>query len=923
MVLLLPRSRTVFLIVLVLFCVPSAVSQSASNREIGQRAHLEHYGEIPLTFEENAGQMNSDITFLARGAGYAVFLRDREAVIALSKKTPIWSNEPGELLRKPGRVNLRAGSLRMQLVGARPVARMTGEGLTGGTVNYFLGNDPSKWRSGIRTFETVKYSDVYPGVDLVCHGSQRLFEFDFLVSPGASVSPIRIGFGGAAKLHVDDRGNLIVSLAGGEVVFHVPRVYQEFLGVRTIVRAGFGRIKGNSVGFVIGSYDPSKRLIIDPVLTYSTYLGGTYFDAITALAVDPAGNAYVTGNADSCDFPTTSGAFDPTVCTVGGTGRNVVFVAKINPAGNSLLYSTFLGYGSASAVAIDNFGEACVTGTAWAGFPVTQGAYQTVDNAAASGAMNPFVTKLNPTGTGLVYSTYLGGSSGQDYTNAIAVDSSANAYIAGSATSTDFPATPGAFETVNTTPGQPFSFVSKLNATGTALGYSTYLLGKGQVSPFAIPTSVANGIAVDSSGNAYLVGTTSDQSFPVTPGAFQPSFSTDPTNLAIFRQTGYVTKFNPTGSQLIYSSYLGGSYISQNQAVAVDSAGNAYVTGGTTGNFNVTPGAFQTQRTGLNAFVSKINPQGTALLYSSYLGGSCQVSGQLTGDTGFAIAIDKSGDAYVAGQTCSLDFPITTGAIVTAKKASFFDAFLAEIDPTGSALLYSTYLGGSGDMNNIGDWANGAGLDGNANIYVAGLTHSSDYPTTAGAFQTATKAGGAGFVSRISVPAGATQVVRDFSISASPATLSVTRGQSGMTSLTLAPQNGFYQGISLSCSGLPSGATCNFSPSSLVLGTSTATGTLTIQTTAIAARAGPQSVPLVSFASTLLVICCLTSKRKRSVGPLMLLATIVGVAGFVNGCGGGSPTGNGGGTTSSSYTVTVSATATSVQHTATLLLTLN
>jgi hypothetical protein len=812
----------------------------------------------------------------------------------------------------------------MQLVGMHPAAKSTGEDPLPGKVNYFLGDDTTKWRPDIPTFKKVKYTSVYPGVDLVYYGNQRALEFDFVVAARASAARVQMRFLGARKLRLDEQGNLIVSLQDGEIGFHAPVAFQERAGVRSSVKAGFTIAGVDVIGFALGSYDHSRELIIDPVLTYSTYLSGNQFDVLTAMTVDAAGNAYATGNADSCDFPTTPGTFESTLSgCVFELGRSVVFVTKVNPAGSALVYSTFLGTGTASAIAVDSSGDAYVGGWAQTEFPVTPDAYQTVDNAAAIGGGNPFVVKLNPTGSALLYSTYLGGTSGQDTTYGIAVDSNGNAYLAGSAASVDFPSTAGAFQTVDPTPGLPNSFVSKLNASGTALLYSTYLGGTGQNSPFTIPTGQANAIAVDTLGNAYVAGSTSDQSFPVTPGAFQPNYTTDPSNTAPFRSTGYVAKFDATGSKLIYASYLGGNYISENQAVAVDSAANAYVTGGTTGGFNVTAGSFQPIQLGLNAFVTKINPSGTALVYSTYLGGSCQASGQLTGDTGFAIAVDATGNAYVSGQTCSVDFPLTSGAVQTTKSAPlFFDAFFSELNPAGTALLYSTYLGGSGNMNTVGDWANSIGLDAKGDVYVAGLSHSTDFPTTPGAFQTMTVATGAGFISKIAVPQGATPVIRDFSISLSPASLAIAPGQSGTATVTLTPQNGFYQNIALSCSGLPSGASCGFSNASFVLGTSAATATLTYQPpAATVVSQDRQYVPFAPVASFALGVCWLGARRRRGLVGLVLLAAILGGTIPLTSCGGGG--GGGGGTSNNQYTINVTATASSAKHSSALAITLN
>jgi hypothetical protein len=777
----------------------------------------------------------------------------------------------------------------------------------------------------LSTVKKVRYGEAYPGVDLIYYGNQKQLEFDFLVAPNASAKLIKLRFDGIVALKIDESGSLILSAKNGNLAFHAPVAYQQIAGVRKNVKAAFKINGGSTVGFSIGNYDHSRQLIIDPVLVYSTYLGGSFFDAINALTVDPAGNAYVTGNADSCNFPTTPGAYNtaPNAGCLFATPGDYVFVTKLNPAGTALIYSTYLGPGTGTAIRVDAVGNAYVAGSAYSGFPTTSGAFQTVNNAAANQGINGFVTEINPDGTSLVYSTYLGGSYGGDQVNGIVVDGSGNAYLAGTANSTDFPTTPGAFQTTDNSPGVPISFVSKLNATGTGLDYSTYLHGTGLFAGDSIPETLANGIAVDALGNAYAVGITTDEGFPVTPGAFQTSYSTSSTNPGLFRSTGYVTKLNATGTQLLYSSYLGGDYLGGAQAIAIDSARNAYVTGWTTGGFVVTPKAFQSQAIGLDAFVAKISPDGASLVYSSYLGGSCEESGGLMGDTGFAIAIDTLGDAYVAGQACSQDFPLTTEAVQTVKTALFFDAFLSEINPNGTSLLYSTYLGGSGNLNTLGDWINGIGLDANGEVYVAGLTHSSDYPTVPGSFQLTNNAsdGGAGFVAKFSIPKDATPIVQNFAISVNPAALTIIAGQSGTTTITITPQSGFDEQISFSCSGIPAGVACEFSSPLILPGANPNTSTLTIQTSGPATARRSSSVPFVPITSFAVALCCFGFSSRRRLGAL-LLVVIVGVT--VSGCGGGSNgggsngggSGGNGGSPSQQFAVTIIATAPSVQNTA-------
>lgn len=880
---------------------------------------------LQLSFEPNRGQTDRRVKYLSRGNGYELFLADSEALLALS---PAHKRMRAEQTRTAAtQAPDETSIIRMQLKGARP-APISGESMLPGVVNYIPGDDRVKWRTGLETYARVRYTGVYPGVDLIYYGNEGQLEYDFVVAPAVDTKQIRISFAGITGMHLDDQNNLIMSLPNRTIAFRKLFAYQEINGRRHPVKANFRIVENNTIGFALGEYDVSAPLVIDPVLAYSTYLGGSFFDAPQALAVDQAGDAYVTGVADSCDFPTTSGSYDPVLPNCSYVAEGTIFIAKFNPRGTALIYSTFVtGSGPppsasfAHAIAVDAAGNAYVAGQSGGGLPVTPGAYQPVNNAAANQGINGFILKLNATGTGLVYSTYLGGSYGADAVYAIAIDPAGDAYVAGTALSSDFPTTTGAFQTIDATPGEPYSFVSKLNATGTALTYSTYLVGNGTVSQFGVPMGRANGIAVDSLGNAYVVGLTADQGFPVTPGAFQTNYSTNSSDLALFRYTGYVTKLDPTGAHEVYSTYLGGDYLSQAQAVAVNSSGNAYVTGWTTGGNVTTSGAFQTVAPGLDAYVVKINPSGSALTYATYLGGSCQSgAGQDAGDAGFAIMIDAALDAYVAGQTCSMDFPVTTNAIQTtlAGGDTNYSAFLSELNPTGSELLFSTYIGGS----YTGDWATGIGLDGQQNAYIAGLTHSFSFPTTAGAFQTQNNASdqGTGFVSKFTIPSGGQLLTHDFTLSLSPSSATISKGQSASTVVTVTPSNGFYESISFNCSGVPNWATCSFSVPFVTPGTSATTTTLTVSTdvtTSIATAPRLLLVPLVPS----MVLFSLLGKRQRKTLKFLVFGIILGTF-LVNGCG-GSSSGGGDAQNPNSFTVTVTGSAPSTQHVVTFAVTAN
>jgi hypothetical protein len=678
----------------------------------------EAYGKLPLYFEANHGQTDRQVKFLNRGRGYSLFLTPTEAVLALSPR-PTEGEGQGE-----------RAVLRMSFVGANLKTRVEGLEKLPGIVNYFIGNDPKKWRTNIPTYAKVRQKNVYPGVDVVYYGNQRQLEYDFVVRPGAHPNTIKLSFQGAEDVSIDDQGDLILQVSGGEVRLLKPNVYQEIKGKKQTIAAryilqassvpspleGEGQGEGArvavQVGFQVAAYDASRPLVIDPTLFYSTYLGGNGDDFGISIAADAAGNAYVTGLTTAADFPTTPGAFQ-TACCIGDA-----FVTKLNPTGSGLVYSTFLGGSDNSdaggGIAVDAVGNAYVTGSARStNFPTTPGAVQ----PALAGDLDAFVTKLNPTGSGLVYSTYLGGS-GSDDGEGIALDAAGNAYVSGATISTDFPTSPGAFDT--SFGGVNDAFVTKLDPTGSTLVYSTYLGDNGN--------DLGISIAVDAAGNAYVAGITSSPNFPTTPAAFQTAFGGGPFD-------AFVTKVNPLGSGLVYSTYLGGSEDDRGFSIAVDGTDSVYATGNTNSpDFPTTVGAFQTALSGFSdAFVTKVNPLGSALVYSTYLGGSGVEPHDRNG-----IAVDAAGNAYVTGGTTSFNFPTTPGAFQTTSGGGR-DAFITKLNPTGSALVYSTYLGGGGS-----DEGRMIALDTlpEPNAYVTGTTDSGffsspDFPTTPGAFQTA------------------------------------------------------------------------------------------------------------------------------------------------------------------------------------------
>lgn len=729
-----------------------------------QRKLVENHGRLPLSFEPNVGQFggqrDTSETFLSRGAGYNLFLTKEGAILSLKQKQIQGSRE----------AVLPQGVLHMQLPGARPDAVITGTDQLPGKTNYLLGNDPKKWTTNITNYAKVRYTNIFDGIDLVYYGNQGHLEYDFVVTAGADASTIHLAFKGARGIHIDRHtGDLVLEMGQGieEVRFRKPVAYQEESvpgeGKR-LVAANYTLDSQNRVTFQLGAYDHHETLLIDPTLSYSTYLGGSSNDYGNSVAVDSAGSAYVTGYTNSINFPVTAGAFQGT-CGGGCSGSTLdAFVAKLDSTGSFLIYSTYLGgtgndYGN--GIVLDAAGDAYIVGQTFStNFPTTPGAFQTGCGSSSCLKGDAFIAELNPSGSALIYSTYLGGSN-VNQGNGIALDAGNNAYLIGYTQSVDFPTTPGAFQTSCNCSKNSSVFVTELNSAGTALVYSTYLGGNA--------ADVGYQIALDSSNNAYVTGYATSTNFPTTPGAFQTAIGAN--------KAAFVTKLNPTGSALVYSTYLGGSTTLKTTAceacgtsIAVDSSGNAYVCGLTAeANFPITPGAYQSvfksSTKGHDAFITKINPTGTGLVFSTYLGGS--------GDDGATgISLDGAGNVWLKGNTHSNDFPTTAGAFQTVLKG-VFNAYVAELDPTGSQLLYSSYLGGSG--TEFGGATRVLALDGQSppNVYVTGYTNSTDFPTTVGSFQTTVGGLNDAFVSKFTPSPN---------VGLSPATLAFPSQDDGTTS---------------------------------------------------------------------------------------------------------------------------------------------
>ena len=727
-------------------------------------------GSTSIRFEANLGQCGGQVRFLARAAGYTLYLTPQTAILAL----------------RDGARSV----VRVRFAGAAAAPRLSGVGPLAGVSNYFLGKDPKKWATGAPHFASVRYREIYPGVDVVFRDGDGI-EFDFVLAPGADPDLIAMDFEGASGIALEPGGDVLLGLPNGDLRLRRPILYQEANGVRSEVPGGY-RIEGASrVAFRCGPHDAQRPLVIDPAIVASTFLGGSGREGGSAIARDAAGYVYVTGTTDSLDFPFVGG-FQPDR----GPSFTDAFVSKLDLRTGALVYSTYVGGGGedhGESIAVDSAGSAYVGGTtASRDFPVTPGAFQTTTSASSANYFDGFVLKLSPDGSRLLYSTYLGGIS-DDQIHALALDAQGNAYVTGSTTSLNFPSTPGAFQTQPDRWEGADVFVSKLDPTGSRLVYSTFVAGSA--------TERGYGIAVDAAGNAYVTGNTGFPADASTDFPLKDPFQSK-------RAGGYdvfVTKLNAAGSALVWSTYLGGSGFDVASGLALDGAGNVYLAGSSEStDFPVTVGAFDNENDGEDAFVAKVTASGSGLAYATFLGSRGR-------ESAYGIAVDAQRCAIVVGSTDNPYFPMAS-PVQSVYGGDESDGFLTKLDPTGSELLFSTYLGGSRR-----DAAVGVTVDASGAAYVTGGTGSPDFPI-ANPYQ-AVYAGPSGyqfedgdvFVMKIDLtPAAVTHVVPVILVSSgvagsyytselaltnrgtSPATLELTYtaatgGGSGSTTDTVAP----------------------------------------------------------------------------------------------------------------------------------------
>ena len=749
-----------------------------------------------LTFQENEGQTDTQVKYVANGYGYELFLTEQEAVMALRQPSARLTARSRRVPRLRENVhNAKTSVVRLRLDGANKNAEVTGLDRLPGGVNYFIGKDPKNWRTGVPSFSEVKYHDVYPGVDLVFYGNQRRLEYDLVVAPGADPSKIAFDINGATSLQVNAKGNLVMRLAKSEVELEKPTVYQERDGKRTEIAGNYVISGDERVGIAISNYDSTRALVIDPVLDYSTFLGGSADDMGNGIAVDKNGNAYVAGTTMSTDFPTTATAHQ------GAPPKSTpaAFVTELNPTGKApLVNSTYLS-GSvgeqANAIAVDAAGNIYVAGETFStDFPTTASAFN--QNLASNPSGTAFLSVIN--GSTLVYSTYLGGTAG-DFANGVAADANGQAYIAGAAFPSSFtiPGTAGTFaNTLTNAAGSGFLARIDTTKSGSAsLIYYTFLTGTGTGLPGEPGTSadVAQAIAVDTNQNAYTTGYTTSSDFPTTATGFVQKPFNGAANGVVF-----VTEINTatTGAaSLVYSGYLAGPTAAKNLGdfgfgIALGPNNVAYVDGtSTSSDFPTTAGAFQTTIPSTNgaAFVSLINTgaSGTAsLTYSTFFGGT-------NGETATGIAVDATGNAYASGNTASADLPVTPGAFqpMRLNNNGPGDGFVLKLNPGGNGMadrLYATYLGGSGDGAGDTDFVAGIAIDSNNNGYLTGQAISADFPHTGGVFQTALNGPSDAFVTELGLVATlsispnpvafGTQLIN---VPSTPMTVTVTNNSNG------------------------------------------------------------------------------------------------------------------------------------------------
>ncbi|MCE3294945.1 MAG: cell surface glycoprotein (s-layer protein) related protein [Crocinitomicaceae bacterium] len=812
----------------VLFVFAAAlISPFNGNAQGNEQANAQLAKSSQQFFIENKGQWPEEVLYLARMGGLDAWITKKGVLYTFYKLEKKKENtslaQQIEILDK-----FDQQSEMRSIIGHRVWAKFQNANTDPGHeskqklegyYNYLIGNDPGKHASNVGLYKEVLVKNVYTGIDARYYFDGRNLRYDYIVYPGADYRQIQVQLEGALSSKVKDK-DLVFTTRFGEVKQAELYVYQDLEKKRQAIGATWQK-KGENYGFLLSNYDPTKPVVIDPLI-YSTYIGAAnYNDEGYSIAVDASGNAYVTGRTNSATYDITPGAFDNSL------GGHNAFVTKLNTSGTALIYSTFMGgdiFEVGNFIVVDDLGNSYVTGsTISSDYPIVAGAFQNTNG----GSHDVFVSKLNATGTALVYSTYVGGS-GNDVGRGIALDASGNAYIIGYTSSSNYDVTAGVFQSTKGGVTDDV-FVTKLNATGSALLYSTYIGGSG--------TDLGRAIALDASGNAYITGSTASSNYDVTPGVFQAVLGA---NKDIF-----VTKLDSTGTALLYSTYIGGSGYEDAYSIAIDTSGNAYVTGWTeSADYDVTPGAFQSTNEGYSdIFVTKLSPNGDTLVYSTYMGGSSY-------DRSTSIQLDASGNAYVAGGTSSINFDITPGAFQTSCEVSG-DVFASKLSPMGIP-IYSTFIGGSWN-----DMASALVLDASGVAYITGSTYSTDFDISPGAFQSTNNQ-----VDELYFDVFVTKICLDYPLSTSLMSAPETDNQivcmnTGISSIVYVASGS----TGASFSGLPAGVNASWNNDTITIsGTPTEPGVFNYQLNILgncgATISGTITVPLIVTANASVTNVC-------------------------------------------------------------------
>ncbi len=644
------------------------------------KAALEPMAQLPATFIENRGQFDPEARFVVRQGATATYLTPDRFVVQAVQPNPAG-----------GEAAVRGVNLFFTFEGAATDARIDGVARLDGRMNYLLGNDPAKWVTDVPTWSAVRATGIYDGIDVAFRDSAGRVEYDLFIGRNADPSKVVLRCDGAEALSLDESGALVASTAVGTIRQECPVTWRVGPnGERENVECRFRLIDDRRFGFDVPDHRPGEALVIDPVIVFSGIVGGSSYDVARAISIDPTGAMFLTGRTASTNFPHSAGAFD------GVLNNTEAFVTKIAAGGGSVVYSTYLGSPGADqafAMTLDSQGRAIITGQCGSGFPTTAGTYDTSQN----GWSDTFVSKLNATGTGLVFSTFVGGNN-DDYPGGIDVDGSDNVYVTGATKSTNFPTTAGAYD--STPNGDWDGFLVKLAASGASLLLGTRFGGT------LMDSGV--GVRVTPSGQIVVAGATSSTDFPTVAGAFDTTQNG--------ASDAFVCKFSASGAQLLWGTFLGGAGNDQALALEVDAQDCAIITGQAYDGYPVTSGAIRTStQLGADAFVTKVAANGQSLVYSTFIGGA-------SSDAGYALALDVNGAPVVVGYTNSVDLGVSANAVQSAFLGGGVpgDGFVTKLSVDGSSVVFSTFVGGAGS-----DQIKGVALDSLGAIFITGTTTSS------------------------------------------------------------------------------------------------------------------------------------------------------------------------------------------------------